>query len=259
MPQAAERLAAVLARHLVDVAEGRCTITEEAIVAEPDRVTQECLAVLFTLHEDVLHREQQAGRHAALEVATAKILAALLRIMQADFAVRLPVEDGDSEIDAIYRAINMAAEQLGHTVVRRNELEAIVQSMADPLVITDRLGTVTAVNEATRALLGVSAETLLGQPFSKHTGRAVHHRWRCSRPRADASCPRWPAHSGVGEWLGVARSKWQPRRRRVRGPRSAGRPTQARGGHGARGGGPRHSARRGDTGDGAREGPPRAA
>jgi hypothetical protein len=68
----AERILA----HLVDISDGRCTITDEQIEGEPDPIMCEVLAGLLVLHEDLVFCEERRQRSAAdLQAAVRRIKA----------------------------------------------------------------------------------------------------------------------------------------------------------------------------------------
>ena len=46
-------------KHLAEIGAGRCTITEDAIVAEPDPDMSQVLLGLLVLHEDLTYASQQ--------------------------------------------------------------------------------------------------------------------------------------------------------------------------------------------------------
>jgi two-component system, OmpR family, phosphate regulon sensor histidine kinase PhoR len=84
------------------------------------------------------------------------------------FDTRLRPSSHD-EVGELGRAFDRMAEQLQGTFVaiaaERNRLAAILDTVADGLVITDRLGQILMLNPGAERLLGVSAERAIGRRF----------------------------------------------------------------------------------------------
>lgn len=59
MPTKDEELGALILRHLIDLNGGKCTITEEEIVAEKDETRRDLLAGLLMLHEQLELKERR--------------------------------------------------------------------------------------------------------------------------------------------------------------------------------------------------------
>lgn len=59
MPLSKEQLTDLILDHLMDINDNRCSITEDAILAEHDEQVQNVLAGLLTLHEDLQYRETE--------------------------------------------------------------------------------------------------------------------------------------------------------------------------------------------------------
>jgi len=95
------------------------------------------------------------------------ISAKLLKLRQAaakieigDFGARLHISTGD-ELGQLGRAFNTMAESLSRTT---EQLNGVIQNMADMLVVTDRDGVVIMANRSFTDTLGYSAQEIIGTP-----------------------------------------------------------------------------------------------
>jgi two-component system phosphate regulon sensor histidine kinase PhoR len=84
------------------------------------------------------------------------------------FTTRLRLSSRD-EVGELGRAFDQMADRLQQTfeaiAAERNRLVAILNTVADGLVIVDRTGRVVMLNPGAERLLGVSAECAVGRPF----------------------------------------------------------------------------------------------
>jgi signal transduction histidine kinase/ActR/RegA family two-component response regulator len=94
------------------------------------------------------------------------ILAAVSRLAAHDFAHRVPEPSGDDISDYIVHGVNMLAEVLEETTVSRRYLDAIVDTMVDPLLVVSPVG-ITHANAAAVAQLGGSSDRLRGLPLER--------------------------------------------------------------------------------------------
>lgn len=81
-----------------------------------------------------------------------------------DFSKRATVGDQGTAIDALSFGINILSEELAESMVSKDYLDNILESMNDALVVVDRDRTITTVNRATIRLLGYPKDDLIGKP-----------------------------------------------------------------------------------------------
>lgn len=82
-----------------------------------------------------------------------------------DLEQRLELKSGD-EIEVLAEAFNSMTARLQQANQEREAQYGILQSIIDPLVVTDCQGLITQANPAAHRFLGYAAETLLGQPLA---------------------------------------------------------------------------------------------
>src|SRR4026209_2688800 len=143
-------------KHLAEIGAGRCTITEDAIVAEPDPDTSHVLLGLLVLHEDLTYASQQhteAGarlraiaeeRERLLEDRNRAIEARDQFLAVAAHGLRTPIATLKLLVDHLTSALAASAadaasvEQL--TLLKRQveRLAVLVVQMLDVSVITSR-------------------------------------------------------------------------------------------------------------------------
>jgi signal transduction histidine kinase len=71
------------------------------------------------------------------------------------------------EVGRLTKAFNRMVEQLGATTVSKDYVDAIVESMAESVIVIDSQGLIRTLNQATLDLLGYRKEELYGQPLGK--------------------------------------------------------------------------------------------
>ena len=118
------------------------------------------VAVELTLSRGIL------GPVRELTVATRKVAAG-------DLAATVPVQSHD-EIGILAEGFNRMAERirelrrsdLGKVLVEQQTTEAAIESLYDPVIVTDSVGLVTRVNSAAEHLFGARADTV-GRPIDQ--------------------------------------------------------------------------------------------
>ena len=92
------------------------------------------------------------------------------RFAQGEFGEKLAVK-GSSEVASLSEALNRMAEQLASRLLslaeQRNLLEAVLGSMGEGVVATDRLGRVLVFNPAARQMLGITEQPVVNQTFDQ--------------------------------------------------------------------------------------------
>lgn len=81
-----------------------------------------------------------------------------------DLSSKLEIHS-DDEIESLSRAFNSMTERLRQANQEREAQFAILQSIIDPLVVTNSHGLITQANPAANRFLGYPEEELLGQPL----------------------------------------------------------------------------------------------
>jgi signal transduction histidine kinase len=104
-------------------------------------------------------------------------LRTLLRPLQAltDFTRKVAAGDlsgkaevvRPDEVGRLTKAFNRMVEQLGATTVSKDYVDAIIESMAESVIVIDSQGLIRTLNQATLDLLGYRKEELDGQPLGK--------------------------------------------------------------------------------------------
>jgi PAS domain S-box-containing protein len=88
------------------------------------------------------------------------------KVAAGDLSGRAEVVRPD-EVGRLTKAFNRMVEQLGATTVSKDYVDAIVESMAESVIVIDRKGLIRTLNQATLDLLGYRKEELYGQPLGK--------------------------------------------------------------------------------------------
>jgi rsbT co-antagonist protein RsbR len=109
-----------------------------------------------------------AARHAS-EIENEQRFEDLVDVISAmaalDFTKRATVGDQGTAIDALSFGINILSEELAESMVSKDYVDNILESMNDALVVVDRDRTITTVNRTTIRLFGYPKEDLIGQPY----------------------------------------------------------------------------------------------
>ena len=93
-------------------------------------------------------------------------LAARMATGRLDARVRVTSRDEVGELGRVFnRMADRLEETFGAISAERNRLAAILETVADGLVIVDRSGRVVVLNRAAERLLGIGAEQATGEPF----------------------------------------------------------------------------------------------
>src|SRR5262249_41651154 len=103
----------------------------------------------------------------AIEGPVRELTAATTRLAAGDLETTVPVRSAD-EIGALAVSFNRMAERLrelrqsnlGKLLVAQQTTEAMIDSLYDPVLVTDREGRVTRINQAAERLFGPRAEIL---------------------------------------------------------------------------------------------------
>ncbi|MBK9943990.1 MAG: GAF domain-containing protein [Kouleothrix sp.] len=167
-------------------------LAERAVLAAPLMLEDEPLGVLVLVHAAPDHFNAEHGQ---LALAAAGQVAVALSKAQ------------------LYRYVTEQSERLGMTVQQREEeiskTIAIVRSIADGVVVGDRLGRVRMVNPAAEAILGISATAVIGRQMSDLPG--VPAELQQAQPdgvqqlqvgERSLHAHFAPVCSAAGEWLG---------------------------------------------------------
>jgi PAS domain S-box-containing protein len=144
-------------------------------------------------------------------VATRKITGPLIeltrgvqKVSEGNFMTRIDIH-ADEEVFQLAGAFNRMTENLYRTTVSRDQMDNILNSMINSLVVLTPDGKITTVNQATCDLLGYRQEDLLGRPFDcllteeeilKGEGadflierKAVHYMEKAYRTKSGAALP----------------------------------------------------------------------
>jgi len=132
-----ERLGEQVLEHVAEIAAGRCSITDATIAAEPDASSQEILAGLLMLHEDL-----EYGR--LRQVTLLQELRDAVRardefLSVASHELRTPLTTLGLQVDGLPRALQQQMGSLPENVSRRlgligrqvERLSALVTSLVD--------------------------------------------------------------------------------------------------------------------------------
>jgi two-component system phosphate regulon sensor histidine kinase PhoR len=92
------------------------------------------------------------------------------RLGKGDLDARLPVDAGArDEMSQLARTFNEMAARLagaiGRLIVQRDDMNAVLQQMAEGLIMTDEQGHIVQMNRAAGALLDTREEQAVGKPF----------------------------------------------------------------------------------------------
>ncbi|HET6203169.1 MAG TPA: PAS domain S-box protein [Planctomycetota bacterium] len=83
-------------------------------------------------------------------------------VAEGNFAARVPARRRD-ELGRLAGSVNRMAESLERTTVTKADLDRILESMADPLIVLDEAGRMRTVNAAVERLLAYRREDLVGR------------------------------------------------------------------------------------------------
>lgn len=126
---------------------------DRSVLAAPLMLEKEVLGVLVLVHSAPAHFSTEHGQ---LALAAAGQIAVALSKAQ------------------LYRYVSEQSERLGVTVRQREEeiskTFAILRSIADGVVVSDRLGRVRMINPAAEEILGIQATSFLGRPMNDLPG-----------------------------------------------------------------------------------------
>jgi rsbT co-antagonist protein RsbR len=81
-----------------------------------------------------------------------------------DFTRRATVGEQGTALDALSYGINILSEELAASMVSKDYVDNILESMNDALIVVDRDRTITTVNRAATRLLASPKKDLIGQP-----------------------------------------------------------------------------------------------
>jgi PAS domain S-box-containing protein len=126
---------------------------DRSVLVAPLLLQDEPLGVLMLIHGDAGHFNEEHGQLA--QAAAGQIAVALSKAQ-------------------LYRYVSEQSERLGLTLQQREEEIsknlAILSSIADGVVVCDRLGRIRLINPAASEILGVSAASLMGRTMSELPG-----------------------------------------------------------------------------------------
>ncbi|HEU5098993.1 MAG TPA: ATP-binding protein [Roseiflexaceae bacterium] len=126
---------------------------DRAVLAAPLLLQDEPLGVLLLIHGQAGHFNEEHGQLA--QAAAGQIAVALSKAQ-------------------LYRYVSEQSERLGMTLQQREEEIsknlAILSSIADGVVVCDRLGRIRLINPAASEILGISAAALMGRTMSELPG-----------------------------------------------------------------------------------------
>lgn len=111
------------------------------------------------------------------------------RFAAGDLRFRLAVPHTEETADLAVAMNEMAAQlddRIGKVTEQRNELEAVLSSMIDAVVVVDRAGNVARVNHAAETLLDMDTTTAIGRPMEEALRNAELHRLLSSTLESDA-------------------------------------------------------------------------
>jgi PAS domain S-box-containing protein len=126
---------------------------DRSVLAAPLMLQDEPLGVLMLIHGEAGHFHEEHGELA--QAAAGQIAVALSKAQ-------------------LYRYVSEQSERLGLTLQQREEEIsknlAILSSIADGVVVCDRLGRIRLINPAASEILGASAGSLMGRTMSELPG-----------------------------------------------------------------------------------------
>jgi PAS domain S-box-containing protein len=126
---------------------------DRSVLAAPLMLQDEPLGVLVLIHGQAGHFHEEHGDLA--QAAAGQIAVALSKAQ-------------------LYRYVSEQSERLGMTLQQREEENsknlAILSSIADGVVVCDRLGRIRLINPAASEMLGTSAASLMGRTMSELPG-----------------------------------------------------------------------------------------
>ena len=91
------------------------------------------------------------------------LLSGTNKIRRGEYGALIPVRTND-EIGQLTSSFNAMSGDLATTTVSKKFINNILETMQDPLIVTDNEGRITMLNPAVPALLGRSAQSLMGHP-----------------------------------------------------------------------------------------------
>jgi rsbT co-antagonist protein RsbR len=120
---------------------------------------------------DLLNKlaEQQAARQIASienERRFEEFLDVISGLAALDFSKKAHVGEQGTIIDAMAYGINTLSEELAATTMSRADMNNVLESMLDALVVADEYGTIKTVNNAASRLFGYAKEALVYQPIN---------------------------------------------------------------------------------------------
>ena len=165
---------------------------DRSVLAAPLMLEKELLGVLVLVHSAPAHF---SAEHGQLALAAAGQIAVALSKAQ------------------LYRYVSEQSERLGVTVRQREEeiskTFAILRSIADGVVVSDRLGRVRMINPAAEEILGIQAPGFLGRPMNDLPGVPVDLQQTQAEGVQQLQVGERslhahfaPVRSSAGEWLG---------------------------------------------------------
>jgi len=111
------------------------------------------------------------------------------RAMVKDLTVRTRLRQGD-EVGALAEALDALADGLAASLrslgTERDRLNAILEAMAEGVLVTDRSGALTLVNRAAREVFGVGREALGQRPIEALRNAELHELIEATRADGDA-------------------------------------------------------------------------
>jgi rsbT co-antagonist protein RsbR len=116
--------------------------TVEAVLAELDRMRQ-----------NVAQASQRLD----------SLLSVIVALASFDYSKKAEVTGADDVLDGVAFGLNMLVQELARTTVSKKYVRNIIESMSDPLVVTDAAGVVKSANRAAEALAGHAQQSLAGK------------------------------------------------------------------------------------------------
>ena len=150
----------VIIGHILDISLGRCSITEEMVLASPGGMDSEILAGLLAMHETIAFQKSELSRLVEQErnlVATEKAHA--LELLE----VNQQLEAGQATRLAILRDLQKKNEALDGANAYVNN---ILKSITEIVMVVQPEGVIGSINPAVQGLLGYKQEELLGKAVS---------------------------------------------------------------------------------------------